>query len=945
MVKPNLAIRRGLGRRIRLTGLLKKSPAFAGLFYSLHNCHDLAEMTGAIIGRDIELDTVHAFLDRHPWKPTTLVLEGAAGIGKSTIWLAGVEAARERGSCVLVSRPAELERGLAHAGLGDLFEDVLERVLPQLSPPRRRALEVALLLEDATRSSDPRTLGVAVRSALEALAAETRVVLAVDDVQWLDPSSASVLTFALRRMGDQPVHVLLARRTGEEAALSGLESAFEADRIERLPVSPLSLGATHTLLQARLGRTFSRPSLLRVHETSGGNPFYALELARVLGASVDPTRPLVVPETLEGLVRARLDDLPPQTRDALLLASALGRPTVKLLADVGVTDAVLEPALDAQVIEDAAGTIRFTHPLLASVLYQSASAGERRRKHGRLATIVSDPLDRARHLALSTESPDREVAADLERAAKLAGARGAPIVAAELAEHALRLTPRHAQSDRHRRALAAARTQRGAGEWTRARTILHDLLGDKRAGSWRAEALVLLAELESVGRSVPLLEEALREAPTPALASEIHCRLAWASRFKPSSDHAGAALALADQLDDDVLRRRALAVKDILGWFAGAGEAPEDLPARADDFPSAVGGEQLVREATLAVVNTLAPLARREEARALLEREYEKWRERDEPRSSRALWGLAWVEFWAGRWALGAQHAERARDISVQYGLEVPQDHLPIAVIAVHRGQLELAREHSERALELSQEQFGMRPPQHVAVLGLVARSTGDLSVAVDRLDEADRQAAAFRWGEPSVRWWSGDQIELLLELGRIQDAIRVLEVWESDAARVDRAWVSAHATRCRGLVAAAQGEVDRAGTLLGRAVAQHQEVGDPFGMARALLGLGIVRRRERQKLGAREPIQAALDGFEQLGAATWVEKARSELGHIGGRTREEGLTPAERRVAVLVAEGRTNREVASALFLTERTVASHLSHVYAKLGVRSRTELARELR
>ena len=216
---------------------------------------------------------------------------------------------------------------------------------------------------------------------------------------------------------------------------------------------------------------------------------------------------------------------------------------------------------------------------------------------------------------------------------------------------------------------------------------------------------------------------------------------------------------------------------------------------------------------------------------------------------------------------------------------------------------------------------------------------------AVEWLGDAERQAAAFRWGEPSVRWWSGDQIELLLEIGRIEDAIRLLDVWEADAARVAREWVLAHVTRCRGLVAAAEGDVPRAASLLERAVAQHEEVGDPFGTARALLGLGVVRRRARKKRDARDAIQAALDGFEQLGAATWVEKARSELGRIGGRTREEGLTPAERRVAVLVAEGRTNREVAAALFLTERTVASHLSHVYAKLGVRSRTELARQLR
>jgi DNA-binding CsgD family transcriptional regulator len=460
----------------------------------------------------------------------------------------------------------------------------------------------------------------------------------------------------------------------------------------------------------------------------------------------------------------------------------------------------------------------------------------------------------------------------------------------------------------------------------------------------RAEALVLLAELESERRSVPLLEEALREAAArPALQSVIHCRLAWASS-KPAFDHARKALELADELDDDQLRGRARAMQAILSWFAGEAEAPEDLPARVRDFPSAVGGELLVREATLAVVNTLAPASKRGEARALLQREYEDWRERDEPRSSRALWGLAWVEFWAGRWALGAGYADRARDISIQYGLEMPQDHLPSAVIAVHRGQLDLAREHSEQGLDLAHEQFRGHPVQLMAVLGLVARWSGDASAAENWFEKAGRRASELGWGEPSLRWWTADHAEMLLEDGRIDDAVRIVDVWEADAARAAREWVLAHATRCHGLAAAAEGDIARADSLLGRAVAQHEEVGDPFGTARALLGLGIVRRRARKKRDAREAIQAALDGFEELGAATWAEKARGELGRIGGRTREEGLTPAERRVAALVAEGRTNREVAAALFVTERTVASHLSHVYAKLGVRSRTELAHRL-
>jgi DNA-binding CsgD family transcriptional regulator len=901
-------------------------------------------MSGDVVGRDDEVRSVCEFLDHASEGPAVLVLVGEAGIGKSTIWSRGIDAAREQGFRVLVSRPAEAERGLAHAGLGDLFEDVLEDVLPALSTPRRRALEAALLIEDDPDGSDPRTLSVAVRSALDALAADARVVLAIDDVQWLDPSTMSALAFALRRMREQPIFLLLARRFGEGAETTELERAIQADRVERVHVGPLSLGATHQLLQAHLALKLPRPTLLRVHETSGGNPFYALELARALGADVDPAQPLRVPETLEGLVRARLDELPPATRESLLLAAAVGRPSAELFASLGVTERVFDRAIAARVIERTDGTIRFTHPLLASVVYYGVSARERRRAHGRLAQVVADPLDRARHLALSTESPDPEIAAVLEDAAALAGTRAA-ITAAELAEHALRLTPPVAHNDRHRRALVVARAQRSAGEWTRARSVLADLLAETRAGSLRAEALVLLAELESERRSVPLLEEALREAAShPALQSIIHCRLAWASS-EPGFDHARRALELAEDLDDDLLRRWARAMQAILGWFAGEAEAPEDLAARVRDFPNAVGGELLVREATLAVVNTLAPLPKRDEARASLERDYEEWRERDEPKSSRALWGLAWVEFWAGRWALGAEYATRARDISIQYGLEMPQDHLPTAVIAVHRGQLDLAREHSERGLDLAHEQFRGRPVQLMAVLGLVARWSGDPSAAEEWFEKADRRAWELGWGEPSVRWWTADYAEMLLEDGRVDDAVRVVDLWQADAARVGREWVLAHVTRCRGLVAAAEGDVSRASSLLEQAAEQHEDVGDPFGAARALLGLGVVRRRARKKRDARDAIEAALDGFEQLGAATWTEKARSELGRIGGRTREEGLTSAERRVAVLVAEGRTNREVAAALFLTERTVASHLSHVYSKLGVRSRTELARQLR
>ena len=312
--------------------------------------------------------------------------------------------------------------------------------------------------------------------------------------------------------------------------------------------------------------------------------------------------------------------------------------------------------------------------------------------------------------------------------------------------------------------------------------------------------------------------------------------------------------------------------------------------------------------------------------------------------AAEALHGLAWLELWAQRWELAADYAERAYDLTTQYGLEVPWAHLPIAIAAAYRGQLELARTHSERSLQLGEEQFGQHTPVHLGTLGFVAMQGGDPQVALRWFAEAEAVTTRLGWRSAGRRWWVGDQVEALLAVGRVDDAVRVLDAWEGERAVGDER-TPAHVTRCRGLVAAARGDAVEAASLLEAAVAQHDRAVDAFGRGRALLALGVVRRRNRQKRSAREAIEAALADFERLGAATWIEKARAELGRIGGRTRERGLTPAERRVAALVAEGRTNREVAAALFLGERTVETHLTHVYAKLGVRSRAELARVYR
>src|SRR5215208_1077354 len=596
-------------------------------------------MAYEIVGRDQEFASVRDFVDGAGVGPAGLVLEGGPGIGKSTLWLAGVERARQSGSRILFSRPAEAERGLAHAGLGDLFEGVLDDVLPRLSAPRRRALEAALLLEDATEEPlDPRALGLAVRDALQVLAEQGPLVVAIDDLQWLDAASTHALAFASRRLDESRVRLLLARRCADGAQPSEIEQALADEGVRRLPLRPLSVGALHLVLRDRVQRTFARQTLLRIHERSGGNPFYALELARALGSEVDLTQPLPVPHTLEGLVRARLTGLPATTREALALAAAFGAPSVSLLERAGVDPRALDAAVAANVIEHEDAALRFSHPLLSSVLY--ADLGEdRQRVHRRIADIVADPLVRARHLALATDRADREVAGVLDEAARTASGRGAAALAAELAEHALRLTPLGGGDERRRRALTAARAHQAAGEWTRARTIATDLLADTEIGSLRSEVLLLLAELERDDRSIALLEEALREASSrPALQSAIHCRLAWAKRLD-GIGHARAALELADDADDDALRRRARAVQAVLSWFAGESDAPPDLPTRTHDFATAVGGEHLVREATQAIVNTLAPSSERNEARALFEHEYQQWRERDEPRAARASWG------------------------------------------------------------------------------------------------------------------------------------------------------------------------------------------------------------------------------------------------------------------------------------------------------------------
>ena len=433
----------------------------------------------------------------------------------------------------------------------------------------------------------------------------------------------------------------------------------------------------------------------------------------------------------------------------------------------------------------------------------------------------------------------------------------------------------------------------------------------------------------------------------------------WSVDVRTEERHARASIRLAEQLDDDFLGAGALAALARLRFAAGRQDAVA-LAERAHDLASRVRRANRThptkelahllawtRDGLFVASLTLAPMliltGQFDRARALLddlERELTQW---DEQLLERVLALRSQLELRAGRWGFAAELERRQREIADLYqSPESAGTYVVLAEVALHRGELDEARRLAAHGRNLAITDPGWILHDLEALVGLADHAAGALSAAIAAFTAAEAAAEARGLSEPAIFWWRADFAEALLEAGRVDDAVLLLDSWERDARRLRRDGIIARMMRCRGLVAAARGDVDVAVTVLERAVDATQAEADRFDHARALLALGVARRRARQKRGAREALTAAVAGLEQLGEVMWTARARAELGRIGGRTREEGLTPAERRVAGLVAEGRTNREVAATLFLGERTVASHLSRIYAKLGIRSRTELAR---
>ena len=916
-----------------------------------------------VIGREQELAEFEALLDAVDELPAAFLVSGEPGIGKTILWRAGLELAPERGFRVLYATPATAETRLSFAALADLLEPVLAETLSELPPPQRRALEVALLLEDSEgRPPDNRAVSFAFLGVLRTLARSAPLVVAVDDVQWLDGPSAFVLEFALRRLQEEPILFLLAQRTAgdDDRVPLMLDRALPAERLHRVTLGPLSLGALHHLLRERLDLVLPRPKIRRLHELSGGNPFYALELARGVERGsilLEPGERL--PASLGALVNERIEGLPTDSRAALVVASALSQPTLELVGAALGRDAgpELAPALEAQVVELAGDRIRFTHPLLASGVYGSTPVDERRALHRRLAELVPDPEEHARHLALAVDGPDAGVAAALEQAAARARARGASAAAAELGDLSRQLTPPDAVVDIHRRTVGTAYHCFDAGDPARAIQLLEKAQGTAPDGSARAETLTALSRLHRFGGDQPLAAELARQALAEA-GTDDRVRAGAAQGLaatlmllredlEEGVEVATLAADHAARSDDVVLQAETLSVQSLLECLVGNPRAAETMRRAPDEADEILFARVLATPTHNRGVFALWTDG--VDALGLLRAGHDAVvAHGDEGSAPMVLANLALGEYLAGRWSEAAQVAEEAFEAALETG----QGHNEAFALATRalvrgsRGDEEGCRADAAEAMGIAGERaMAVARINAVWALGILELSLGHAAEAESLIRPHRERLLTAGVREPGTIRFVPDEIEALVALGRADEAESLLAWLEERGRALDRVSARAAAARCRGLFALARSDTEGALARFEEALAQHERAGMPFERARTLLAQGIALRHARRRRDARETIEEARAAFASLGAALWEQKAAAELGQIGGRRAAgDELTPAEARVAELVAEGLSNKEAAAALFLTERTVEFHLTHVYRKLGVRSRSELARRL-
>jgi DNA-binding CsgD family transcriptional regulator len=902
-----------------------------------------ALLVPSLVGRDAELATVASFL-HETGGPTALVVVGEPGIGKTTVWEEALRRAGDAGDkLVLVARPTETEAKLSFAALADLVSPIDAEAFDALPGPQRRALDVALLRVEAQATPpERRTVGTALLSLLRSLAPLREVIIAIDDLQWLDKPSAAALEFAIRRLGDERIRLIASVR--EDAEASSFVSSLGSGRVLRIELGPVSVASLHGIVTQRLGRDFSRPAVVRIAQASGGNPLYALEIARLV-ADGELGSAMPVPEGVRTLVARRVEALPAETHEALLRVSALARPDL-----VAVDAEALAPAEEAGLVRvDANGRIAFTHPLYASAVYASAAYARRRATHTALAEVVHDPEERARHLALSCDGPDEDVAAAVEDAARRARARGASDTAAELCALALQLTP-ESGTEFERRRIALAEQLLLAGDFERAGDELRALSASLTPGDVRARVLLMLAEVDywRLGESAALElgEQAIADASDPQLLARCHAMIAMHAGTRDVPRAAAAATRALEYLEaspepDPALLSLVLSSRVRAQLFAGNGldrvAAERALALEGDALPAAVDTRMNFKLGQwLRYVDDLDGARLR-----LAKAETSAREEGDESSLPNILLNRALAECWAGNLPLASELGDQTREAFRQVGIASAATKVWKAYVDAHRGRLDAVR---EAALEREDVDEPILLMLWERTLGLAELSAGDVTSADRHLAVAMRLLDEMEFSEPAVWRVDGDAAEAALGAGDLQRAETLVDRFESRAARSQIPWSLAVSARCRALLHASRGELDEALKVVEGAIVAHELCPVQLELARTLLAHGQVLRRLKQKRLARASIERAQAIFEDLGAALWAARARDELDRVASRSAPVDLSATELRIAELAATGRTNQEIAAEVFVTQKTVEANLARAYRKLGIRSRAQLAHAL-
>ncbi len=902
--------------------------------------------SAAPVGRDSIVSLARAQLAGG----SSVLVVGPPGIGKSTVLT--MLADPLGGARVLRAAAAEVESGLPYLTLVDLFGAALSEQGSLLPGHLRAALDAALLRTVAPATpQDELAVRLAVLELVRILAAQSPVLMIIDDLQWVDEPSAGVLQFVARRLAGLPVQVLAAERaeTGPVRAQLCPEPYLE------LPLGPLSRDDVADLLRDRFGPGLSPATVARVHAVSGGNPLFAVELGRAVAERGEPTdelEPLPVPDRLRALLAARLAALSPEAGVALTVLAAAARPTTELLERCGIDAAaeLAEAATAGLVTSGPDGALGFSHPMLREMLYADADPANRHTAHKRLAAALDDPVERARHLAVIRPDPNEALASTLTDAAAVARRRGAPVVAADLARLAAERTPDPGRAAY--RCLAAARHAFAGGLSDEAERLAELALRDAADPVTRIGARLLLVDLPGQDMSGvgPILDAAFQEAEeSGVLAARVRlCRVRKAF-YDGDTEYVLAELKRAEQAAEQAEDIECLV--EVLAW-RGHIEPPfqvrstEDLLERAAGLSrglplssAVVTARQLAAMARLKRGEVAEAVRRIEELRMAVER---AGTVRD---LASVLTTLASVYSRAGRCAdaLTAGHYCLRLFADVASGAPGP-GLLVAALVELSGGTVDQAAAYAEQAVaaSLAAGDEDWLKGAH-AVQGQILLLRGDPVGAVEPMRRS--YALEQRRGpiDPAHFLWHADFIEALSLAGARDEAAEVLAEITGQARRLEREVVQLGLARAAALCTALSGHPREAAQDLTDALRIWADHPYAFELARAWHVLAGIERRAHRRGAAREALLEAIGRYTACGAAPWREAAEAELGRLDG-ARTGGLSDSERRIVELVRQGATNREIARATYLSVKAVEANLTRLYRRFGVRTRDQLAKVL-